>query len=88
MVEVFKTNVVLTADAEFLIKHIQDVFIGYIVNFDLEDCDNILRVENEKGEVEPSPLINLLKEHGFLAKVLPDYIQTESIIVSINELTA
>ena len=47
-----------------------------------------MRVENDKGEVEPSPLIDLFKEHGFLAEILPDYIQTESTIESINELTA
>jgi hypothetical protein len=45
MVEVFKTNVLREIDTNYIIAVIKRQFPGYKVNFDLEDCDKILRVE-------------------------------------------
>lgn len=45
MIEVFKTNVPDRMVAELLIARLQHVFPGCRVNFDLEDCDKVLRVE-------------------------------------------
>lgn len=45
MVEVFKTNVQTETDTNFIIAVIKRQFPTYKVNFDLEDCDKILRVE-------------------------------------------
>jgi hypothetical protein len=72
MVEVFKTNVKDEEHANMLIEKIHSIFTGYKANFDLEDCDNILRVECKRGIVQPSPVISLLKDIGFNAEVLPD----------------
>ncbi len=44
-VEVFKTNVQNKLDAALLVKKISNKFQDLKINFDLEDCDNILRVE-------------------------------------------
>jgi hypothetical protein len=76
MVEVFKTNVIEHDDANMLVYHIHQNFGEYKANFDLEDCDRILRVKSSTGQVEAAVLINLLKELGFDAEVLPD----ESVI--------
>jgi len=38
------------------------------INFDLEDCDKILRVEAESISVQS--ILKLLKQHGFHAEVL------------------
>ena len=63
MVEVFKTNVTELADAELLIGELHKAFPFYKVNFDLDDCDNILRIESEENIA--LPIIDLLKIHSF-----------------------
>jgi LPS O-antigen subunit length determinant protein (WzzB/FepE family) len=47
MVEVFKTNVKQVDEAERIVKHLKVNFPTYKANFDLSDCDNILRVEGD-----------------------------------------
>ena len=44
MIEVFKTNVKDKTQSQVLIEMIHSAFPTYKVNFDLEDCDKILRV--------------------------------------------
>ncbi len=55
-----------------LIEQIEKTFCNYIANFDLDDCDNILRVKSKTGTIHSSYLVDLLKEFGFHAEVLPD----------------
>ena len=74
MVEVFKTNVEDSSHADVLVDQIHKTYTHYRANFDLEDCDKILRVECKISEIEPSPLINLLNEFGYDAEILPDEI--------------
>lgn len=52
IVEVFKTNVRKEADKNYVIAVIQSQFPNYKINFDLEDCDKILRVEGIDLECE------------------------------------
>ena len=52
MVEVFKTNVQREIDTNYIIAVIKRQFPLYKVNFDLEDCDKILRVEGANLEAE------------------------------------
>lgn len=75
MVEVFKTNVEDPGLADLLISHIHQTFPDYQANFDLEDCDKILRVACSCGAVQPSFLIDILSDFGFQAEVLPDDLQ-------------
>jgi hypothetical protein len=72
MVEVFKTNVKQHHDAEYLVRLIHDSFVDYCANFDLHDCDNILRVKSKTGSVHAAGLVSLLQRCGFDAQVLPD----------------
>jgi hypothetical protein len=72
MVEVFKTNVKEQEQATMLIGRIHSAFSGYEANFDLEDCDKVLRVKCTLGHIQPLPLIRFLNEFGFDAEVLPD----------------
>ena len=72
MVEVFKTNVTADADADMLIAELHKVFPFYKVNFDLDDCDHILRVKSMSGDINPFPIMVLLKDFGFDATALPD----------------
>jgi hypothetical protein len=71
-VEVFKTNVTHTDQARMLIDQIHRNFSDYRANFDLEDCDRILRVASHEGMVQASALVTLLKNFGFDAEVLSD----------------
>ena len=52
MVEVFKTNVQKETDTKYIITIMNREFPNYKVNFDLEDCDKILRVEGVDLEVD------------------------------------
>lgn len=74
MVEVFKTNVDSRQHARMVLAQILRACAGYKANFDLEDCDRILRVVNISGNVNPSLVINLLRKYGFNGEVLTDEI--------------
>jgi hypothetical protein len=75
MVEVFKTNVTDPADAALLVAAIHKVFLSYRANFDLDDCDHILRIKSYSGHINPFPIMVVLKEFGFDAEPLPDAAQ-------------
>ncbi|RZK53813.1 MAG: hypothetical protein EOO91_17005 [Pedobacter sp.] len=75
MVEVFKTDVSNCDDAEKLIGQILLNFPDYKVNFDLEDCDLILRVQSFNGSIIPESIISILKQDGFYAEILEDDFQ-------------
>ncbi|HYF68400.1 MAG TPA: hypothetical protein VD884_09695 [Ohtaekwangia sp.] len=52
-------------------KTIHEILPDCSVNFDLEDCDRILRMMRD-GYIDPSPIIALLNDLGFKAEVLSD----------------
>jgi len=68
MVEVFRTTVKKTKEANFLIEQLKSYFPGSRFNFDLDDCDKVLRVEAESVAVDK--VIGLLNEVGFSCAVL------------------
>jgi hypothetical protein len=72
MIEVFKTNVNHLNEAEMLIAKIKGQFEYYTANFDLEDCDRILRVVSTDGSIQASSLIEIVNNAGFTAVVLQD----------------
>lgn len=72
MVEVFKTNVMDRQQAEVLIEQIHQNFPAYNANFDLDDCDKILRIESKNLFIDSVLLIGLLKKHGYEAEILAD----------------
>lgn len=56
------------------LRHPLDLLVGPSGwNFDLEDCDRILRVSEP---IDPEAVIQLLHDHGFLCRELGDEIQT------------
>jgi hypothetical protein len=83
MVEVFKTNVQHPEHANMLIHHLHESFGHYRVNFDLDDCDKILRVQSKAGNVEPDFVIELLRDFGFSAEVLSDDAPVETRMARI-----
>jgi hypothetical protein len=73
MIEVFKTDVSERCQANLILERLHLVFADYIANFDLEDCDRILRVKSKTGNIQTSCLIDLLKSFGYRAEVLQDH---------------
>ncbi len=80
MVEVFKTNVKDHDYADRLIEQIHKNFIAYKANFDLQDCDNILRIKSMTGIIECDPLITFLEKFGCEAEILEDDIKQSPVL--------
>ncbi|MEO6133210.1 MAG: hypothetical protein ABIQ02_15315 [Saprospiraceae bacterium] len=72
MVEVFKTNVTEVDQAKQLIDHIHSRYPASKANFDLEDCDKILRVEFNDQVITEFEIIIILNLFGFVAEALMD----------------
>jgi hypothetical protein len=68
VVEVFKTNIRKQAIAKELTKFLRSQFPDWKINFDLQDCDKILRVEGEKIHVYK--IIEVVEKHGVTCSVL------------------
>ncbi len=77
MIEVFKTNVNSPDHARMLVTQILRNF-NYTANFDLQDCDRILRVQSDNGPVRAYRLIKIFRDLGFHAEVLQDYLPAEN----------
>ncbi|MGO3707196.1 MAG: hypothetical protein ACTJGD_04175 [Mesonia hippocampi] len=50
IVAIFKTDIVQEKEAQEIVEQLKNKLPTYEINFDLEDCDNILRVygKNDK----------------------------------------
>jgi len=68
MVEVFKTNVQMEHECRELLKILYHTFPAFKMNFDLEDCDKILRVAG--SQIQPENIIEVLKSNGYHCEVL------------------
>ena len=68
MVEVFKTNIQETGVVQKITALLLEHFPESKINFDLHDCDKILRFEGEMISV--SKVINVVKANGFTCSVL------------------
>jgi len=63
MIYVFKTSVETTRQVKKLKPHINKMLPGEKWNFDLDDCDNILRIDS--GENIVFKITELLKSHQY-----------------------
>jgi len=68
MVEVFKTNVQKKAQSKMLLYILSEAFPSLKINFDLSDCDKVLRIEGDN--MEALRIMILVKEHGFTCEIL------------------
>jgi hypothetical protein len=67
-VEVFKTDVEDEVNAREIIQTLVRRFPGSRVNFDLQDCDRVLRVEGI--DLCSESIIVLMNESGFSCTIL------------------
>jgi hypothetical protein len=68
MVEVFKTNVLKKTQSKMLLCVLSEAFPSFKINFDLSDCDKVLRVEGDS--IETLSITILVKENGFRCELL------------------
>lgn len=67
-VEVFKTNVQEVVQSEILVKQLLVHYPDGHINFDLEDCDRILRIAAHA--IVPDIVINMLVDQGYICELL------------------
>ncbi len=68
MVEVFRTNIDCHEIAGALVVELQSLYPSATVNFDLDDCDRILRVKGDS--IHPPDVICHLEGRGYNCEVL------------------
>ncbi|MES1222667.1 MAG: hypothetical protein ABUT20_44640 [Bacteroidota bacterium] len=68
MVEVFKTNVRKKTQSKMMLSVLSEAYPSCKINFDLSDCDKVLRVEGDN--IEPSNIMILVEENGFSCEIL------------------
>jgi len=68
MVEVFKTNIKKSTQSKLLVKKLLAHYPESDVNIDLEDCDNVLRVEG--NNICPHKIIELVTTDGYECEML------------------
>ncbi|WP_264538080.1 hypothetical protein [Flavobacterium sp. N1736] len=69
MIEVFKTNVQEMEQSKMIVGKLLEHFPNSIINFDLEDCDKILRIH--AVSIPNNKIIELLNSYGFHCEALP-----------------
>jgi len=68
MVEIFKTNVDDHSHAQQIITLLSHHFPAFAINFDLHDCDKILRIKGESIPVDE--VVSIVSQKGFHCSVL------------------
>ncbi len=68
MVEIFKTSIESREQSETVKQDLLNLFPTAKINFDLDDCDRILRIEDH--EIFPQVVLNLLSHKGFQIEIL------------------
>ena len=69
MIEIFKTNVRTHSEAKKVLSSLKDVLSAVQANFDLQDCDKILRVQFV--ETADLPVVKIvLTKLGFNCEIL------------------
>lgn len=72
MIEVYKTDIINRKTAKRVRKMLRQRFPNLLIDFDLEDCDNILRVENPEGNLDSHLIFDQVLKMGFFIEVLAD----------------
>ncbi|MFI0429010.1 hypothetical protein [Mariniflexile sp. HMF6888] len=68
MIEVFKTNIIDENTAKMVLSDLAIHLPNSYINFDLEDCDKILRIENCSIRIDS--VVDILNKNGFYCEPL------------------
>ena len=71
MIEIFKTNVIKKRAAKSIVTELMEILPNAFVNFDLDDCDRILRVQTADKNFEKR-VIKVVNKMGFHCEILND----------------
>jgi len=69
-VEIFKTDVTKECEAAVLISLLLQHLPHCDINFDLEDCDLILRIESAQQEINLPQVIHIMNRQGYTCTLL------------------
>ena len=69
MIEIFKTNVQLQRDALLIVTNLEKKLSNTKINFDMEDCDKILRIEGT-SKSKNKFIISYLHQLGYNCEIL------------------
>jgi hypothetical protein len=72
MVEIFRTNVNNRRLADRVLKTLRANLPAYRFNFDLDDCDRILRAQSAGIPIETTRVIRIVKDHSVKINVFED----------------
>lgn len=72
MVEIFRTNVRGVSKANSIIEELFEQFPSYHFNFDLSDCDRILRVESRNGSIDAAAVIEAATKCSLEISLIPE----------------
>lgn len=70
MIEIFKTNVQSTKDAQLILKDCSDFFPEWKIGFDLEDCDKILKIDSGNEKIVIEQIQSIINKFGYTAEPL------------------
>jgi len=68
MIEVFKTNVQEVEQSNMIVEKLLEHFPNSLINFDLEDCDKILRIH--AAAISNHKIIYLMNSFGYQCEEL------------------
>jgi len=68
MVEIFRTNVENLIESQKIVETLKEKFPALKINFDLDDCDRVLRVEGKKVFTEE--IIREMNSREYLCELL------------------
>jgi hypothetical protein len=69
MIEIFKTNVQFQKDAQLIVGNLELKLLNTKINFDLEDCDKILRIEGA-SKAKSKYVMTFMLELGYNCQIL------------------
>lgn len=70
-IRVYRTDVENRRDVRFFTEQIRQKIPQSDVSFDLDDCDNVLRIESRNRDFSDRIVRQIFEQHGHFAEVLP-----------------
>ena len=69
-IEIYKTNVKNKTAAKKILAEIVSKQPHYCCNFDLDDCDKVLRIENASGRIDNDLIFEILENNNHEGAIL------------------
>jgi len=72
VVEIFRTNVSHASEANSITRNLRGHFPSCKINFDLDDCDRILRIEGRGCDINITSILEIVKAHHYDIELIMD----------------